>query len=306
MTRVAFQGEPGAFSHEAALLSCGDDALCVPCRDFGTLFEAVENGSADLGVVPVENTIVGSVAENLDRLGASCLHAVAEVLVAVEHCLIIAPEDADVTYPLSVASHPVALSQCKDFFAAHPGIIQVPSEDTAGSVRALAEGRLEADAVIASQLAADRYGCVVLSAGIQDHAANFTRFLVIAAKPVLCTGLAKSSLMFTLPDRAGSLHGALGIFVERHIDLSRIESRPIPGRPWEYRFHVDVRNAPAAALQDAMAELRGRGIEVRVLGRYPEATGRKATAAGHSGADQPPGRTLPDPCSPVDRQYSAH
>lgn len=280
MTRVAFQGEPGAFSHEAALLACGAEASCVPCRDFDALFEVVESGRLDRGILPIENTLVGSVAENLDRLDASGLHAVAEVLVPVEHCLIIAPAGAGVSTLSSVASHPVALAQCKNFFTTHPDILQVASEDTAGSVRALAEGQLGADAAIASRLAADRYGCVVLRAGIQDHPANFTRFLVISAEPGSAADRAKTSIAFTLPHQAGSLHRALGIFVARDLDLSRIESRPIPGRPWEYRFFADVREAPAAALRDAVADLRSQGAEVRVLGRYLEARSPMPTAEG--------------------------
>ncbi len=280
MKQVAFQGEFGAFSHEAALAAGGPDVSCVPCQDFDALFGIVESGGVESGVVPVENTLVGSVAENLDRLHASSLHAVAETLVRVEHCLISATAERRLVDINSVASHPVALAQCRGFFATHPHIRRVVSADTAGSVRELAEGRLGADAAIASRLAAERYGCAVLRPGIEDHSTNYTRFLLVTRVHVPKMGPAKTSVAFTLSGGAGSLHEALGAFAARDLDLSWIESRPILGRPWEYRFYVDVREAPAAALADALDELEASGAGVKVLGRYHEAPQPPAMAEG--------------------------
>ena len=296
MKTVAFQGELGAFSHEAALLARGAEASCVPCGDFDSLFRVVESGEVDCGIIPVENTLLGSVAGNLDRLCSSHLKAVAEVLVRVRHCLIVSDERDDITMVESVASHPVALAQCRGFFAAHPKIRQVVSKDTAGSMRALVDGRLEADAAIASRLAADRYGAVVLREGIEDHEANFTRFLMIAPESEIQADPAKMSVSFTLPNQAGSLYEALGAFAERDLDLSWIESRPIPGRPWKYRFYVDMCEAPAATQQDAVAQLQALGAEVRVLGRYPEARSPGITVLAQSEADRPPDRGLQGPC----------
>jgi prephenate dehydratase len=278
--QVAFQGELGAFSHEAALAACGPEASCVPCQDFDALFGIVESGSVTCGVVPVENTLVGSVAENLDRLYASSLQAVAETSVRIEHCLITLAADHDPADIGSVASHPVALAQCRRFFAAHPHIRRVAAADTAGSVRDLAKGRLGADAAIASRLAATRYGCSILRPGIEDHSANYTRFLVVTRVVASSVDPAKTSLAFTLAGGAGSLHKALGVFAARDLDLSWIESRPIVGRPWEYRFYADVREAPAAALADALDELRALGARVKVLGRYPEAVRPAAMVEG--------------------------
>lgn len=280
MRQVAFQGEFGAFSHEAALAACGPDASCVPCRDFDALFGIVESGAVDCGVVPVENTLVGSVAENLDRLHVSSLRAVAETLVRIEHCLITVAADRDLADIGSVASHPVALAQCRGFFATHSHIRKVAAADTAGSVRDLAEGRLGADAAIASRLAADRYGCSILRPGIEDHAANYTRFLLVTRVVAPSVDPAKTSLAFTLRGGPGSLHEALGVFAARDLDLSWIESRPILGRPWEYRFYTEVREAPAAALADALDELRASGARVKVLGRYPEAARPSAMVEG--------------------------
>ncbi len=296
MKTVAFQGELGAFSHEAALLACGAEASCVPCADFDALFGVVESGEVDCGIIPVENTLLGSVAGNLDRLCSSHLQAVAEVLVRVRHCLIVADEWDDSTMLESVASHPVALAQCSGFFAAHPGIRQVVSNDTAGSVRALVDGRFGADAAIASRLAADRYGAVVLREGIEDHEANFTRFLMLTREPEILADPAKLSVSFTMPNQAGSLYEALGVFAERNLDLSWIESRPIPGRPWKYRFYVDVCEAPATTQQDAVAHLESLGAEVRVLGRYPEARNPGITTVAQSEAHRLPDRGLQDPC----------
>lgn len=272
MRQVAFQGELGAFSHEAALAVCGPDASCVPCQDFDALFGIVESGAVDCGVVPVENTLIGSVAENLDRLHASSLRAVAETFVRIEHCLITMAADRDLADIGSVASHPVALAQCRGFFATHRHIRRVAAADTAGSVRDLVEGRLGADAAIASRLAAERYGAIVLEPGIQDHTENYTRFLLLSLDPGDSPRVAKTSLTFTLPHEAGSLHGALGVLAAKGLDLSRIESRPIPGRPWEYQFHADLRAADSAPLDDAVSALTANGVTVKVLGRYIEAT----------------------------------
>ncbi len=186
-------------------------------------------------------------------------------------CLV-APPGRHLEEVASAASHPVALQQCHGFFRDHPGIEAVVAYDTAGSVRDLLEGRGDYDAAIGSALAAELYGGEVLLDHIEDDPANFTRFLAVAreAYPTPGDG-AKTSIAFTVPHRPGSLHEALGFFARRGVDLTRLESRPIPGTPWEYRFYADLRGVPLAEQLACVEELRAAGSEVRVLGSYAEA-----------------------------------
>src|SRR5437870_895100 len=258
---VAIQGEAGSFSHAAALQALGPDIRLVPCPTFEQLFRAVEAGDAARGAVPIENSLAGSVHENYDLLGANTLHVVAETQVRVRHCLIARPgtERAAIR---RVASHPVALAQCRRFFATHPDVVPVPAYDTAGSVRDLMAGRVAADAAIASSLAAELYGAVVLEQDLEEHAENYTRFLMVARDPAPPELARKTSLVF-------SLHRALGVFAARGLDLTKIESRPLAGRPWEYAFYLDVVGDPRAGVAEALAELRGLARELRILGAYP-------------------------------------
>jgi len=265
---VAIQGEAGSFSHAAAQEALGADVRLVPCPTFEELFRAVEAGQATRGVVPIENSLAGSVYEAYDALGAHALHVVAETQVRVRHCLVVRPGTAlgDVR---RVASHPVALAQCRHFFIDHPAVAPVPAYDTAGSVRDLLAGRLEADAAIGSALAAQLYGGEILLEGIEDHPENYTRFLVVAREPGPLEGTSKTSLVFLLPNVPGSLHRAMGVFATRGLDLTKIESRPLVGRPWEYAFYLDVLGDPRGAVADALAELAVLARDLRVLGAYP-------------------------------------
>src|SRR5881396_2009832 len=233
MVAVAIQGEAGSFSHAAALQAFGPQIRLVPRPSFEDLFRTVEAGEAARGVVPIENSLAGSVHENYDLLGAHALHVVGEAQVRVRHCLIARPGTALAAIH-RVASHPVALAQCRRFFAAHPDIAPVPAYDTAGSVRDLMAGRVAADAAIASSLAAELYGAVILEQDLEDHAENYTRFLMVARDPAPPELARKTSLVFTLPNVPGSLHRALGVFAGSGLDLTKIESRPLAGRPWEY------------------------------------------------------------------------
>ncbi len=272
MTTVAIQGEAGSFSHAAALDMHGPSLRLVPCASFEELFQAVESGAAYRGVVPIENTLAGSVHENYDLLSAHDLQVVAETQVWIHHCLIARP-GTELPKIRRVASHPVALAQCRRFFATHPQLVPVPSYDTAGSVRNLLAGSETADAAIASALAAELYGGEVLAEGLEDHTENYTRFLVIARDPAQTDGAGggatKISLVFTLPNTPGSLHRALTVFAERGLNLTKIESRPIPGRPWEYLFYLDVIGAVQEQSEDALNELRSFAPVLRVLGVYP-------------------------------------
>src|SRR5436309_6572548 len=208
---VAIQGEAGSFSHTAAFQAFGPDIRLVPCPSFEQLFRAVEAGDAARGAVPIENSLAGSVHENYDLLGAHALHVVAETQVRVRHCLIARPGTKRAAIR-RVASHPVALAQCRRFFATHPDVVPVPAYDTAGSVRDLMAGRPAADAANASSPAAELYRARVPEKDLGDHAENYTRILMVARNPAPPSLARKTSLVFTLPNVPGSLHRALGVF----------------------------------------------------------------------------------------------
>ena len=264
---AAIQGAPGSFSHEAACRAFGKTVELVSCDTFDDLFAAVVGGRAEHGVVPVENTIAGSVAENYDRLSQHPLHVVGETLVRVRLCLIV---QAGVSLRcIRIArSHPVALAQCRRFFRAHPHLRATPAADTAGAVRALMRRGARTRAAVASAFAARLYGARVLRAGIEDHPTNYTRFLIVAREPVAVDGPAKTSLMFRLDHVPGALHRALGVLAGRGLSLTKIESRPIVGRPWEYTFYLDVLSAQPGQLPQAIAELTSVARDVRVFGTY--------------------------------------
>jgi prephenate dehydratase len=262
---VAIQGEAGSFSHAAALEIHGDVRL-VPCATFVELFRAVEGGAATSGVVPIENTLAGSVHENYDLLSAHPLHVVAETELRIRHCLI-APPRMTLGHIRRVASHPVALAQCRRFFTTHPDLVAVPAYDTAGSVRDLMAGKADAEAAIASKLAAELYGAAVLEEGLEDHAENYTRFLVVARDPAPREQANKTSLMLSLGNTPGTLHRALGVFAARGLNLTKIESRPLPGRPWEYLFYLDVVDS-GQGIGPAIEELRAFTSGIRILGTY--------------------------------------
>jgi prephenate dehydratase len=261
---VAIQGEAGSFSHAAALETHGAVIRLVPCATFVELFRAVESGDATSGVVPIENTLAGSVHENYDLLSAYALHVVGETELRIRHCLI-APPRTRLPDVRRVASHPVALAQCRRFFTTHPDLVAVPAYDTAGSVRDLMTGKVEAEAAIASALAAELYGAAVLEEGLEDHAENYTRFLVVAREPGDGN---KTSLILSLGNTPGTLYRALGVFAGRGLNLTKIESRPIPGRPWEYLFYLDVVDT-GQGIAAALEELRAFTSGIRVLGTYP-------------------------------------
>ena len=269
--QVAIQGEAGSFSHAAALETIGAALRLVPCGTFEELFRAVETNAADRGIVPIENTLAGSVHQNYDLLSAHALHVVGETQLRIRHCLIARP-GTTLSDVVRVASHPVALAQCRRFFLGAPRLVAVPAYDTAGSVRDLMRGKDDADAAIASALAAQLYGAAVIQDGLEDHAENYTRFLVVAREPAPAATATKISLMFTLTDAPGVLHRALGVFATRGLDLTKIESRPLPGRPWEYLFYLDVLGDLRGRVEEALAELRTFAPVVRVLGAYPGRT----------------------------------
>jgi prephenate dehydratase len=284
-TRIAFQGEPGAFSEAAAVQLLGENIVTVPRPTFDATFRAIAEGAADALLVPVENSLAGSVVRVYDLLLQSELTITGETILPIEMHLIGCP-GAALSDIRSVSSHPMALAQCERFFGQHPSIKRLPAEDTAGSVReALARGD-KAHAAIAGKYAAERYRGAIIAERIQDDAENFTRFVMLqpvkeatrdsALQIVLSASgshIMKMTLAMRLAHQPGSLLASLEPFARHGVNLHKIESRPIHGQPWEYQFFVDL-EAPASCLGDALAELRTATREVRVLGLYLAAQNR--------------------------------
>lgn len=291
MTRAAYQGAAGAFSEDAAravlAAASADPGAALACERFEDVFDAVRDGVVDVGVVPVENTLAGSVQATYDLLLERRLVIAGEHVQRIVHCLL-APPGSDLDAIRRVFSHPVALAQCRRFFARHPGLRSVVAHDTAGAVETIMRSRSGSEAAIASRRSAEVYGAVVLTEHLEDDPANFTRFLVITrADSGWAVGAAaesyKTSLVLTLANRPGALVAALQQFARREVDLTMIESRPRPGRPFEYTFSIDLAGAadhPDVAA--ALADLRHEATEVHLLGSYPRAapvSGRGAEPA---------------------------
>jgi prephenate dehydratase len=275
---VAIQGVAGAFSHEAAEKLYGNGIRLVSARSFDDLMAAVAGGEAERGLVPVENTLAGFVQGNLDRIVHAGLHVVGETRVRIRLSFL-APPGTELSQIRTAASHPVALQQCTGFFREHPEIEPVAVYDTAGSVQDLMTGEGDYDAAIGSALAGELYGAAPLFEEIEDDHRNHTRFFAVARKETdgVAPGTAdpsepanKTSIAFVVAHEPGSLYRSLGVFAERGVDLTKLESRPIPGRPWEYRFYADLRGDPAGDVGESIEELRGMAAELTVLGSYPE------------------------------------
>src|SRR5467141_3007214 len=272
--RVAFQGEPGAFSEAAAIHLLGDAIRTVPRPTFEAAFTAIDEGSADALLAPVENSLAGSVVRVFDLLMESRLTIVAETILPIEMELSAAPgaSRADIR---SVASHPMALAQCERFFAAHPEWKRVPAEDTAGSVRETLSRGDKSCAAIAGRRAAVYYHGVILAENLQDNAENFTRFVLLLPEKDATSWVSpearKTSLAMRLAHRPGALLASLEPFAKHGVNLLKIESRPIHGRPWEYQFYLDVEAEEPAHLEQALKETREATSELRVLGKYAAA-----------------------------------
>jgi prephenate dehydratase len=266
--RVGYQGEPGAYSEEA-LLSLYPEAEPVGQRSFAMAFDALLSGEVDLDVLPVENTLGGIVQEVNDLLWERPgLRLIGEHVHQIRHCLLGTPG-----VPVRRAiSHPQALAQTRRYLEAH-GIEPVPYYDTAGAARHLAERPEAGLAAVASAAAARRYGLEVLAAGIQDDDANQTRFVIAQRgaplRPLQAAPGSKCSLCFVAAHVPGSLVAALRCFSARGVNLTRLESRPIPGKPFEYRFFLDFQVGDPEAAEAALCELEATTHEVRLFGTYP-------------------------------------
>lgn len=279
--KVAIQGELGSNSHMAALamLENTPDAeiagvQIAPCATSAEVFDRVVSGSVDSAVLPIENSLHGSVAEHYDLLLAQPVRIARETLLRVRHNLIARPGVAPADIK-RVMSHPVALSQCRRWLAEHPWFEVVHFYDTAGSVKHLMAEKLDDTAGIAPELAARQYGAEVLVTGIEDHAENYTRFHLLLREPGLrssgslpTAGANKASFAFSLAHRPGTLVLALEEFARMGLNLTKIESRPVAGKPWEYVFFVDLRFEAATQIDAAMARLSRHCHMVKELGRY--------------------------------------
>jgi prephenate dehydratase len=272
--RVAFQGEPGAFSGEAARKLLGHEVELIPCETFEKMFAEVEGGSSDYCLAPIENSLFGSVHQNYDLLLKHSLRIVGEINLRIIHNLIAAP-GTKIDDVKRVYSHPVALGQCRRFLSGRHEMRPVAAYDTAGSVKLIMESREAGAAAIASAAAAEVYGALILVPGIEDDQANFTRFWLLAREDACAetpTDADKTSIVFSLENRTGSLYRAMAVFALRDIDLLKIESRPLIGRPWEYSFYLDFIGAPTEPrVCNALAHLREFATSVKVLGSYKQA-----------------------------------
>jgi prephenate dehydratase len=265
--RIAYQGELGAFS-EAAARRVNADADLVACRSFEEVFTAVSAGPAGYGVLPIENSIGGSIHRNYDLLVEHELPIVGEVELPVVHHLLALPGVA-LNQLRRVYSHPQGLAQCERFLRTLSGVEIVATYDTAGSAKLVADERLTDAAAIASARAGEVFGLVPLASGIQDYDDNITRFIVIGRRPFDKTPADKTTIAFTVPNVPGALFKALSVFALRDVDLSKLESRPIPGRPWEYLFYADLGVArDELRCARALGHLAEFAPMLRVLGSY--------------------------------------
>lgn len=275
---IAFQGERGAFSQEAARKLLGPKIAVLPCTRFEDVFRSLKEGRSTGAVVPIENTLAGSVHENYDHLQNFDLPIVAETSVRIVHNLI-AKNGVKFSAIRRVFSHPVALNQCLNFFAENPQIERTPFYDTAGSVKMIAEEGLADAGAIASAVAADIYGARILRKSIEDDRQNFTRFFLLrrpefARKHAVKGGDPaqwKTSLVFTLRNVPGALFRALAAFALRDLNLTKIESRPLRGKPFEYLFYLDfLGRVDSPNARNALNHLREVADFLRVLGCYPK------------------------------------
>jgi prephenate dehydratase len=274
--KIGFQGELGAFSQEAARQLLGPDVAVVPYQRFEDVFKSLDAGQTDAAVIPIENTLHGSVHENYDHLLNYDVRIVAETNVRIVHNLI-AVEGVRFKDVRRVFSHPVALNQCLAFFAKNPEIEKTTFYDTAGSVRMLVNEKLRDGAAIASSVAANIYGAHILKRSIEDDRRNFTRFFLLNTKKKRVLPAApssavwKTSLVFSTSNTPGSLFRSMSAFALRDLNLTKIESRPLRGKPWEYLFYLDFNGREEEPqVQNALRHLGELADFLRVLGSYPE------------------------------------
>lgn len=269
--QVAFQGISGAYSEEAVRQFFGTGVQPHPCSTFKDIFVAVEQGNADYAMLPIENAVAGSVVQSYELLMEHDLRVRAEAVLRVRHMLM-APPDTGRSSLKRVLSHPQALAQCERYLARH-GLEPIPAFDTAGAAHDLAANPQPETAVIASALAAELYGLEILDRGVEDEPFNYTRFFVLGLDDPPRSQRNKTSLIFTTRHQPGALYDSLGEFAKRHINLTKIESRPRRNRPWQYLFYLDFEGHwQDPECEAALMGLLRRSSFVKLLGSYPAAT----------------------------------
>jgi len=268
--KVAFQGERGAYSESAVYTFFGDETEVKPCRDLTEVFESVDKQEVPVGVVPVENSLEGSVNQTYDLFLTHNLKVSGEVIIRISHCLIANP-NTNLDAVKTVYSHPQALAQCRSFLE-RLGSDLIPTYDTAGSVKMLKEKGLKDAAAVASEKAAEIYGMKILAREIEDTPTNYTRFFVISKNDAPKTGKDKTSIIFAAAHTPGALYHALGEFAKRDINLARIESRPTKQKPWEYNFYLDFEgHRTEENCTVALKALKKYATFIKILGSYPRA-----------------------------------
>ena len=276
--RIAYQGEPGAYS-EAAALRYTEHADLLACESFEQVFEVVDQGTASHGILPVENSIGGSIHRNYDLLLEHDLPIVGEVQLFITHNLMALP-GTTIGELTRIYSHPQALAQCERFLRNLPNVAVEASYDTAGSAKLVKEKHLVGAGAIASERAAQVFGLQILQSEIQDFSDNITRFLVVSRTADPDPLVDKTTVVFSLPNEPGALFKALSVFALRDIDLTKIESRPIRGRPWEYLFYVDLPlGRHDLRCSRALVHLAEFARSMRTLGSYKSWKSREAAAA---------------------------
>lgn len=266
---TAFQGEHGAYSEQAIFEHFGRSEQTLPCESFDDVFIAVVEGKCTYGFIPVENSLAGSIHHNYDLLLRYPLVVVGEHATRVSHCLIGLP-GVQLSDIRKVVSHPQALAQCEHYLRSLKGVHTEPVYDTAGSVKIIQEQGDPSVAAIASHWAAELYHMNILVERIEDNPANFTRFQIIARAAEPAGEDAKTSIVFALKNEPGALFRAMSVFALRNIDLTKIESRPYVGKPWEYMFYIDLIGSQADEnVRKALANLEEFSTFLRVLGSYP-------------------------------------
>jgi prephenate dehydratase len=268
--RVAFQGEPGAYSEIAALVYFDREVTVVPKQTFAQVFDAVDCGETVYGIIPIENSLTGSIHDNYDLLLSRDLIITGEIKLRIAHNLLAVP-GAEIGDIRRVYSHPQALSQCKDYLAGLDGVEAVSADDTAGAARRVSEALRKDEAAIASEQAALDYGLTILKGNIESNHKNFTRFLVLSRELAGRAEDAKTSIVFSTRDIPGALFKSLSVFALRDINLLKIESRPIPGSPWEYMFYLDFEgDVRDEVIRRAIGHLEEITSYLKVLGSYPK------------------------------------
>lgn len=267
--KIAIQGELGSFSHQAAL-NMAPHPIIVPCQRSAQVFTQLEQNKVNAIIVPIENTLAGSVAEHYDLLLNHDVSIIKEFNLRIVHTLITNAK-AKMKDIRKIYSHPIALDQCRKFLKKFPRIQIIPYYDTAGAVRHIIQEELRDCAAIASELAAKTYGGQIIKHSIEDNKKNYTRFFLLKKKHTVTRNTNKVSLGFALKNKPGALFKALSVFALRDINLCKIESRPVPGKPWEYIFFIDLLHKNDAALKQALQQLAEVTEFFKILGFYTAA-----------------------------------